>query len=77
MKIKAKCINDFRAPKRRGCGIQFGKVYTIISLTKERHKDHRVEVKEFPGVWYVPRRFQILDKEIILTLPDDLHNLPL
>jgi hypothetical protein len=69
--IKAKCVNDFRAPKRKNNGIRFGHVYNIIRFI---HNGKRVEVKEFPGVYYVPRRFEIIGK-IIITLPDDLKML--
>lgn len=76
MVIKAKCV-DFRYSKRGTKELKYGRVYKIIGFSNRVHSKNRfVKLKGFGGVEYLSRRFKILDKEIKITLPDDLYNLP-
>lgn len=88
MVIKVKCIDD-RFTKRQGKHkLQFGMVYNIIKFNNSNHGSDKIknvwwisaeeiELKEVPGVYYKPRRFEIVSKEIVINLPDDLEKFPL
>jgi hypothetical protein len=77
MDIKAKCV-DYRYSTRGHVKLEYGKVYRITGFVKGyKQVANFVTVKGFPGVHYLARRFQIIDKKIILNLPDDLQKIPL
>ena len=88
MELKVRCI-DARFTKRQGGHVlTLGQEYTVVGLSGNKRilssyskswwtEQCRVYLKQIPGIAYISRRFEVLDKELSLTLPNDLDNLPL
>jgi hypothetical protein len=87
MELRVRCI-DARFSKRQGNHkLIMGHKYTVIGLKSSMEiltktnkawiMENKVLVKEVPGVEYLSRRFEILDKELNITLPDDFEAIPL
>ena len=76
MEIKVKC-SDWRYSTRNHIKLVYDEIYTVIAMRKGRKTDQKfVVLKEFPDVEYLARRFKIIDKKIVINLPDDFDKLP-
>lgn len=77
MEFKVKCI-DWKYATRNHIKLKYEKEYTVIAFGKRKKQDSKfVILKEFPGIDYLSRRFEIISKEIVINLPDDFDNLPI
>ena len=73
MQFKVKCVNDVKLARQNGKKLQYGVVYNVAKLIGENREfwgalTPRVELKEFPGVYYLPKRFAVIQpREIVIT----------
>lgn len=82
MEAKVRCI-DARFSERNHYELEEGKIYTIKRITGRRRSirgrrgtDLFFELVEVPSAEYLLRRFEFVS-DLSITLPDDVHNLPL
>ena len=89
MELKVRCLDD-RFSKRQGDHahrLEHGKIYHVHSLSNafyawanrdgSSNVKKMVTLKEIPSEEYLPRRFEIVSKEIVITLPNDFDKLPI
>lgn len=87
MELKVRCLDD-RFSKRQGDHahrLEHGKIYSLHSLSKANYVwangssniTKMIRLKEIPSEEYLPRRFEIVSKEIVITLPNDFDKLPI